>query len=195
MATVCEYGSWPIVFCLLVCLFVCFWPVLEPETSFTALFHRIGNGRKLVSGKEVVLWTYKLKQKITISCGIPPELSWKYCCCAKRSSTWDVVARKSSQFWFSLDYPPCHIQWACAQVGWLLTNLLCCCRFSNRDLRRWLIWRNTSKSTWPVSKTPPKKVVTSFWNLQRKPSRKQQEQIQSAGHLYRRKSVLSIMSE
>ena len=46
-----------------------------PETLITGLFYKTGSGRKLVSGKEAVLLTDKIKQKRTSSSVIPPELS------------------------------------------------------------------------------------------------------------------------
>ena len=48
---------------------------LVPETLITGLFNQTGSGRKLVSGKEAVLLTDKIKQKRTSSSVISPELS------------------------------------------------------------------------------------------------------------------------
>jgi len=89
LAAVYEYAF--------ACLIV-FLSALVPETLFT--------GRKRVTGKQVVFLTNKLTQTRTNSSVASPKLSRRYCCHVKRSSTRDVVARKSSQFWALLDYLP-----------------------------------------------------------------------------------------
>ena len=67
-----DRGFFPFV---VVVVFLARTRVLVPETLITGLFYKTGSGRKLVSGKEAVLLTDKIKQKRTSSSVISPELS------------------------------------------------------------------------------------------------------------------------
>ena len=60
---------------LLLLFFLARTRALVPETLITGLFYKTGSGRKLVSWKEAVLLTDKIKQKRTSSSVISPELS------------------------------------------------------------------------------------------------------------------------